>query len=402
MERFKISENVEAVLNPVDELDITSVVIFSENGSVTDNGKAGLTNLSLHVGLKRSVSKTTKEIAFLTEPYGSSIIPETGKDFSTISFQITPDGFPVFIEVLSELITEPAFTEEDFIIEKETTIAAIRARLESAFSFGYEEFNLFTYKNTPYKNLPSGTVETVVPITLNDLKEKYRRFFNEGKFIISIAGKIPENVEKLLSKLPIKGGKNRKLLFKTPIEKSESVNLCRKGSTQTFIIRGYEAPSVNDWKKYVSYKLLNTVVGDGFNSILFQQLREKQGLAYSTGSFFPTLKNPGRFVIYIGTSPEKEEQALKGIDNLIENLPALIGEEDINRAKNYLKGTYLLDHEKRLRKAWYYGWWTVLTGTPEKDTQYIEEIESLTLKDVKEAAEELSKKPYHQVIVCNG
>ncbi|WP_457568505.1 M16 family metallopeptidase [Desulfurobacterium sp.] len=401
MERIKISENVEAILNPVNELDITSVVIFSENGSVTDGEKAGLTNLSLQIGLKRSVSKTTREIAFLTEPYGSSIVPETGKDFSTISFQITPDGLPVFIDILAELITEPAFTEEDFVIEKEATIAAIRARLESAFSFGYEEFNAFTYKNTPYENLPAGTIKTVVPITLNDLKNRYKNFFNEGKFTVCIAGKIPENTEKLLSRLPIKGGKNKAVSFKASITKSETVRLCRRGSTQTFIIRGYEAPPVNDWRKYIAYKLLNTITGDGFNSILFQQLREKRGLAYSTGSFYPTLKNPGRFVIYIGTSPDKENQAIKGIDEVIQNLPALISEKEVTRAKNYLKGTYLLDHEKRIRKAWYHGWWTVLAGTPEKDAQYIKDIESLTLKEIKTVAEELSKKPYHQVIVCN-
>ncbi|OMH40099.1 M16 family metallopeptidase [Desulfurobacterium indicum] len=402
MERFKVSGNVEAIINPVDSLDITSVVIFSENGSVTDGKLAGLTNLSLHVGLKRSLTKTTKEIAFLTEPFGSAIVPDTGKDFSTISFQITSNGFPVFVDILSELIEKPAFLEEDFVIEKETALAAIRARLESAFSFGYEEFNLFTYKNTPYENLPTGTMKTVVPITLKDLKERYEKFFRESRFIISIAGKIPKNVDKILSTLPITGGESKNLSFKTPIEKSENISLCRKGSTQTFIIRGYEAPSVNNWKKYVSYKLLNTVVGDGFNSILFQELREKQGLAYSTGSFFPTLKNPGRFVIYIGTSPEKEEQALKEIDNLIQNLPSLINTQNLERAKNYLKGTYLLDHEKRLRKAWYSGWWAILTGTPEKDSNYIEAIESLTINDVKEAAEELSKKTYHQVIVCDG
>ncbi|SNR79913.1 M16 family metallopeptidase [Desulfurobacterium atlanticum] len=402
MEICKIN-GIDVIINPVDELDITSVVIFSENGSITDEkGKAGTTFLSLRVGLKRSEKKTSKEIAFITEPYGSTISPDTGKDFSTISFQTVSEGVSLYFEIFSELITEPAFTDEDFMIEKETLLASIRGRLESPFSFGYEHFQLLTYKGTPYENIPYGTLNTVVPITKTDIENRYKEFFKTGKFTVSISGKIPDGIEKLIENLPISCEGKVFVNFSAPIENTESVNLCRKGSTQTFILRGYEAPSVKNWEDYVAFKLLNTIVGEGFNSIMFKELREKKGLAYSTGSFFPSSLFTGRFVLYIGTSPDKEKTALKGMDEIIGNLPSLITEENLTRAKNYIEGTYLLDHETRLRKAWYCGWWNVLKENPDFDRKYLEKLKAVPLSKLEELSEKLAQKPYHQVIVCDG
>ena len=402
MEKFSIND-VNLILNPVDEIDITSVVIFSDNGSITDEkGKVGTTFLSLKTGLKRSRSKSSEDIAFITEPYGSTISPDTGKDFSTISFQTLPKGLPVYFDVLSELIKEPAFTEEDFVIEKETLLASIKGRLESPFSYGYEHFQLLTYKGTPYENIPYGTLNTVVPITKNDLENRYREFFNSGRFTVAISGKIPNGIEKLVEKLPILSKKAGFPDFEAPVVERESFNLCRKGSTQTFIIRGYEAPSVKNWKEYVAFKLLNTIVGEGFNSIMFKELREKMGLAYSTGSFFPSSVFTGRFILYIGTSPEKEEKSVTGMDEIVSNLSSFITREGLERAKNYMEGTYLIDHETRLRKAWYLGWWSVLKGEPEFDIKYLKDLKAVSVHDVNEIAEKLSQKPYHQVVVCDG
>ena len=402
MEFFKVN-GIDVVINPVDDLDITSVVIFSENGSITDEkGKAGITFLSLKVGLKRSKSKSSKEIAFITEPYGSTISPDTGKDFSTISFQTVSEGLSVYFDVLSELISEPAFTDEDFMVEKETLLASIKGRFESPFSYGYEHFQLLTYKGTPYENIPYGTLNSVVPITKKDIEKRYREFFKTGKFTVAISGKIPEGVEKLVEKLPLTSQGRISIKFDAPIKEKESLNLCRKGSTQTFILRGYEAPSVKEWEDYVAFKLLNTIIGEGFNSVMFKELRERRGLAYSTGSFFPSSLFTGRFVLYIGTSPDKQEKALSGMDEIISNLPSFITDEHIGRAKNYLEGTYLLDHETRLRKAWYSGWWNVLKGSPDFDRKYLEKLKAVSLSKLKELSEELAQKPYHQVVVCDG
>jgi predicted Zn-dependent peptidase len=161
------------------------------------------------------------------------------------------------------------------------------------------------------------------------------------------------------------------------------------------------APSVFQ-EEFIDYKLFNTFLGEGIGSLLFQELREKRGFAYSTGSFFPSRKSTGRLFFYIGTSLEKEKEVKETLLELKKRLPELVAEERVERAKQFFRGNFELDHETRMKKAWYSGLWEVLERGTSFDKEILNLVEDIPVSRFEEVAERVASEPYHMVVVKDG
>jgi predicted Zn-dependent peptidase len=146
-------------------------------------------------------------------------------------------------------------------------------------------------------------------------------------------------------------------------------------------------------------KVLNGILGSGFTSRLFQELREKRGLAYAVGSFFPTRINMGRFIAYIGTAPQKTEEAVKGIEKVVMEVEKGISEEEIQIAKEKIVGSFLLEHQTRAKQAWYIGWFETIGLGYEMDKKYPEKINKVKKEDIYEAWKNYIPLGYRCVIV---
>jgi len=131
-------------------------------------------------------------------------------------------------------------------------------------------------------------------------------------------------------------------------------------------------------------KVLNGIAGSGFTSRLFQELREKRGLAYAVGSFFPTRVNMGRLIAYIGTAPEKTEESLKGIREVLKGIGKGVTDEELKTAKEKIIGNFLLEHQTRAKQSWYLGWFETIGLGYEMDQKYPEYINKVTKSDITE------------------
>ena len=149
---------------------------------------------------------------------------------------------------------------------------------------------------------------------------------------------------------------------------------------------GYIVPGVQD-REYVVIKVINTLLGTGMNSRFFTNLRDKQGLAYEIGSFYPTRKNASRFVVYAGLDVRNlgiiKEKILDEIKRLREDSLEM---KELERAKNYLKGTFLLEHQTNKKQAWYLGWFELLGIGYIYDRNYLRQIEKVNIRGIKEVA----------------
>ncbi|WP_163328110.1 M16 family metallopeptidase [Desulfurobacterium thermolithotrophum] len=400
MKLFKLRNGLKVIFQEVNNLDILACTIFLPGGaSIEDKLKAGITVLSLKTAFKRTLKRSSLEFAKIQEQFGTPFIPDVSSDYSFIKFQIITEGLEKYIKLFQEVIEEPGFTEESFKVEKESLLAAIRSRKENSFSLAYEKMISLTYNGTPYEKLPYGEELTVKPLTLEDIRNQFKKVVVPEGTVFSFCGKIKdaEGILKLLEKIKTK--KLRELQhFSKRIENIEEVEVKRKGSSQVFIILAVNAPSISE-KDFLSYKLFNTLLGEGIGSLLFQELRERKGFAYSTGSIFPIRKNSGRLFFYIGTSPEKEKEVKRALISLKENLPNLITKEALNRAKQFFRGNFELDHETRMKKAWYSGLWEILGKSSSFDSQILDLVEEVSFSNLLDVAEKISFEPYHMVVV---
>lgn len=375
--------------------------IFIKGGSVEDpEGKKGLTNLTLSLLLKGSRNFSAFEINKVFEDSGGYISTSVGEEYSTIEFALRTEDFKKGMKVIKDMIFNPAFPDEKLQMEKKNVIAQIRAKKEEGFSYAFDQLRNEIYRGTPYEYSPLGTEEDVRSITVDDLKKRWKELLAGGRFVVSFVGDMSykeaeETVKDVFLNIKDLPYSFPEYSYEITGRKCKTVK--REGAQSTILV-AYDAPTATD-KGYFAMKVLNGILGSGFTSRLFQQLREKKGLAYAVGSFFPTRINMGRYIAYIGTAPEKTEESLKGIIKVVKSIEKGITEEEIKIAKEKIIGHFLLEHQTRAKQSWYLGWFETIGLGYQMDKEYPEKINKVNKKDVLNVWREYIPKGYRCVVV---
>jgi predicted Zn-dependent peptidase len=368
-------------------------------GGILDETVPGSTNLATYLTIKGTKHYTKEKIAETFEDYGGGIGTTTADEYSIIEFTTKVEGLKEALAVLKDMLLNPLFPQEDLEREKRNVITAIRSKKEHPFRFAYSELKKLTFGGTPYERETLGDEESVSKITRDVLVERWNQLVEGSRLVFSLVGDV-EKIEETLKVLEdtfssIPEGQFQYPKYRKPVEKVELKQLHREGSQAT-IICAFNAPEYNS-SDYWAGKVFNAVLGDGFTSLLFRELREKKGYAYATTSFYPTKINLPRLFTYIGTSPEKKEDALRDMVEITQKMP--FSEEDVEIAKRKIVGDWLMDHQTRARQAWYLGWFETICLGYETDAVYTQKIQEVPFERVKQIREKYIKNLYHGVVV---
>lgn len=361
---------------------IVAGTIFIVGGSVEDPaGKRGLTNLTLKLLLQGSKNYDSLYINKFFESSGGYIGASASEEVSTIDFAVRTEDFDKAMDIIADVLQNPLFPEEKLRIEIENTKAQIRAKKEEGIAFAFEKLRADVFKDSPYEVSPLGKEEELDNIGTQDLKNRWKQLYASGRFIVSIVGDMPvRDMEKSISKLKIPDGKRPE--FKAVnLNLNNSCSIYNREGAQSTILMLYPAPNINS-HDYFSFRLLNAVLGSGFTSKLFQELREKKGYAYAVGSTYNPRFSFGTMVSYIGTSPQKTEDAIKDMKEVIASFPSVITDEDLNTAKEKIVGDFLMAHQTRAKQAYFLGWFELIGLGYQYDEKFPEIIKSIKLEDV--------------------
>ena len=202
-----------------------------------------------------------------------------------------------------------------------------------------------------------------------------------------------KQIEKLLGHAWPHGGRFSTNPSRPPRPRRETKITLKRKFKQTYLLFGFEAPGLSD-PLYPKIKVLDALLGGGMSARLFQEIREKHGLAYEVGSFYPTRVLGSGFVIHMGLQASKAKQAEQCVRDLLKDIATHTpSSEEVKEAKQYIRGTYFMDHQTNSRKAFYAGWWEILGKGGTYDARYPEEIAAVTPDDVRTAAQEIFSKP---------
>ncbi|MDD5687618.1 MAG: pitrilysin family protein [Elusimicrobia bacterium] len=372
------------------EIKLVSVNLFIKRGSASESDKeAGLTNLMADLLLEGTVNRTSEKIAIETELLGESISASCSNDFVGVSMIVPSENIVSAFDIFSDVINNASFPEKQLEKEKNRTIAAIKSKSDNIFDVAYDQFNEAIFENQPYHKPVEGYESTVSSINISQISDNYRKCFKPGNMVLSIAGDIDfEKAEMLVRKYfgNIKIIESEEKALSQKQFKDNWSNPSRKIYSgkfqQSYIMSGFVAPSINQ-KEYSTIKLINALVGNGMGSMLFTALRERNGLVYEADSFYPTRKEISAFVLYAGTSKENIGLVERTFQEELKKISE-VNEEELKNAKEYLKGTYLLEHRTIQRQAWYLGWWEVMGKGYNYDMQYLNDIDNVSIADIKE------------------
>lgn len=352
----KILDNgLDVILINRDSMMSASVLFCVKVGSSKETKEnAGLSHLIEHVSFRATKRKNTFEIKQPIEEVGGVLNAFTSKNFTVFFAKIPSLKVNETLEIMSEILYEPLFKEED--IEKEKGII-----LEEISSYEDEPINIVfenLYKNIYDDNFSRpimGYKDTVMNIKKSTLEEFHYKYYQPENTVVIISGKFDEDsVLKQLNKIKsietLNSFKNN-ITSPSIVDKEIFIKKYKNDLASNYLVQGFKAPSKLD-EYYYSTLVLNTFLGSGMSSLLFSRIREEEGLAYEVTSDYETYPKAGLLLFYAATTDKNLENLLRKIQEVVDDLKNNKEiEKWFNYGKNRLIGKLTLEVENNLSMA---------------------------------------------------
>ena len=391
--RTECPNGLVLLVRPSKANDIVAVdVIMRVSPADETTETAGITSLMQTLLLKGTQTRTAEEIAIEMEAAGGVLDTDAADDYAEAYAVVMREKLDTAFELLDDVLFHPVFPEDE--VEKERAIALrqIQQARDSKFNATHEMLDLAMYgREHPYGLPVMGTEETVSSITRVDIVNYHRAHVVPSRMVVVVVGDVdPAGIRRRvegswgrLAPGEFAGLPRDKTL--PPLSDVERVEE-ERDIEQAFLLLGFPTCSVSD-PDYATLKVLNALTGGGMSSRLFYELRDKRGLAYELGSFLPTRAGASQYVVYMGTTLGHISPAVEGILDELQRLArSPVSEEELERAKNYLLGTFAMDHQRNKRQAWYLGWYETLGVGYGFDEEYPALVREVSADDVRRVA----------------
>lgn len=404
VETFNLKNGIKVVYKQVEGRNLTALKIFSPLSIAYENtDKAGVTTLLYSVMNQSTKKRDVNTLATDIENLGSSIGFDVEYDFSGFNLECISKYFDKTLEILTDIITNPAFDEKELEKQRILQIESIKNRADNITQTAYDKMiSEFFPKKNPYSYTSYGKIETLQKITKQDIIDTYNKIFTTKGIVITVVSDI--DVSQIKSKLNKSFGSLK--LTQQAIQPAVTDVLPLRQEkvypakfNQAFIIYAYDVPNVYN-KDFYALKLISSVLGSRMTSRLFIELREKLGLAYEVNTRFPTRKNAGYFSIYIGLDKKNINVTKNGIEKIMKDLcNNPVPEEELKDTKQYVKGIYLLANQSVERQAYNLMFGEILGLGYGFNDLFIEKLEKVTSADILKVANKYFKKTPFKLIL---
>jgi len=353
----------------------------------------GVSHFVEHMVFKGTTTRSAQQIAREVDTIGGNLDAFTGKEMVCFNIKVLDENVPPALEVLADLVLHPTFAPEDLEREQGVILEEIKMDEDNPDYLVNEIFTQNFWKGDALGRPILGTVKTVSSFNQGILLDFYAGRFTPRNMVFSAAGNLEHDafvaqVEREFQSLAASG--DGTLPFPTVPVATPHITLKRKKSLeQVQFCLGVPALPVNDQRRYGVY-LLNTMLGGGMSSRLFQTIREDQGLAYSIYSEMSPFRDTGLLCVYAGTSVDKTKKVLQlTLQELRRLKEQTVTDVELKRAKDQLKSNMVIGLESSgsrmanlARQQMYFG---RFFGVDEM----MREIEAVTTGEIQALAQEL-------------
>ena len=332
----------------MDYLRSVAMGVWIKSGSRCEPAETnGISHFVEHMLFKGTRSRTAQHIAREMDSIGGNLDAFTGKETICFNVKSLSDHVPVALDVLTDLVLHPTFAAPDIERERGVILEEIKIDEDNPDVLVHELFTQSFWRDHPLGWPILGTNKTVASLDQEKLFAYHGDRFHGGNIVFSAAGNLDHDrfAEAVAAKFAgLAGGAT---LHERPAPESSARIVMRnkKSLEQVQICLGVPAPPITDDNRYATL-ILNTVLGGGMSSRLFQTIREERGMAYSIYSDLSPYRDTGTLCVYAGTSAGK---VLEVVDLILVEFAKLkqepLSDEELTRAKDQVKGNILLGLE---------------------------------------------------------
>lgn len=381
----RLANGIRVVSKEMPEMRSVSVGIWINTGSAYETQEEnGISHLIEHMLFKGTKTKSAKDLADIIDGIGGQINAFTGKECTCYYVKVLDSHLEIGIDILSDMIINSKFDIEELEKEKKIIYDEIALYEDSPEDVAYEELAEIIFKNEGLGQPILGTEETLERLNSDTIVKYLKNHYIPKNMVISIAGSFDHSnmltyLEESFSKISkgnIEESQNYKAVF------NNGYSFKYKDIEQYHLCLGYKGVCYNNSDIY-PLLVLNNLLGGGTSSRLFQNIREDQGLAYSIFSHPTQYKDLGLMTIYAGFVPKNLNKVIDSIKLEIANLKNNdIEESELSRAKEQLKGNYILGLESTGSIMSMLGKSLLLTNEIETLDEVIDSINSVKMEDI--------------------
>jgi zinc protease len=343
---------------------------------------------------KGTQEMTAKEIAEAVADMAGRITGFSGKNTFGIKADFLSRFFPDGLAIVRDIIREPAFDAAEVEKIRPELLAQLKQQEDSLTSFAFQEFNRIIFGGHPYGLNSIGSADAIKSFTSAALQEIYQKHAQPDHLVLAIAGAVKaEETRDLVVRLfgdwqakkPLTEQEIEEEILPPSLLTEEKTFEVNRNKEQVHLVIGFQGTTLKDKDRF-SLEILDTILS-GQSGRLFAELRDKQSLAYSLSSFSFFGLDTGSFGIYIGTSPEKKNQAIESVwHELMTMREEEVGGEELERAKNILISQYELAIQTHSAQALELGLNETYGLGQNFGNKYIQSIEAIDAATVLEAA----------------
>jgi predicted Zn-dependent peptidase len=369
---------------------------------------SGASHFLEHLLFKGTHKRTALQISSEIEAVGGETNAFTTKEYTCYYARVLDDDLALAVDVLADAVADSLLEPSDVETERAVILEEIAMHEDEPGDEVHDIFTEAIFGDHPLGRLISGTEESITPMTRSQINGFYRRRYTAPNIVIAAAGNLEHaTVVRLVRKAlagtaldsaPAEPAAPRLGVRRVPIQKPHTV-VRNRDTEQAHVVLGGVGIGRRDERRF-ALGVLNNVLGGGMSSRLFQEIREKRGLAYSVYSYASQYADAGVFGVYAGCAPGKVEEVL---DLTRTELAAVAADglnaEEVARGKGMVKGSYVLGLEdtgsrmSRLAKS------ELLYGDLMSVDELLVRVDAVTPEEVRRVAAELLDQPMTLAVV---
>ncbi len=354
VEVFRTAGGIPILARRRGTIPLVSIAVVSAAGSAHDSAeKSGLALLLGRTALKGTTTRTSEEISARAELLGGSIGATVTSETLGWSISVPTNRFAAALELLADVVLNPSFPDDALETERTIALSDLTSFRDDMHSYPIHLASAAAFGPHPYARPTLGSERSLREITARDLRQRHARSVARGRVVIGIVGDVDPTRAAGLAAGALEG-----LRFEEPDRlarpawpESVRVGTEERDKAQTALAMAFPGPARGDDDRFAAR--LIALMASGLGGRFFDELRERQSLAYTVSVHSSERTLAGSFLAYIATAPEKEERARAGLLREFQRLrDELVTPEELERAKEYAVGTHAIRRESNGALLW--------------------------------------------------
>ncbi|MUG45610.1 pitrilysin family protein [Paenibacillus woosongensis] len=400
MHKTQLKNGLRVVMEKIPTFRSVSFGIWVKTGSRNESPDlGGISHFIEHMLFKGTERYDAKEIAEQFDAIGGNVNAFTSKEYTCYYAKVLDEHLPIAVDVLSDMFFRSLFDEEELRKEKNVILEEIAMYEDTPDDMVHDLISEAAYGTHPLALPILGTEKQLQAMDSSHLKAFMREKYTVDNTVISIAGNYDDNILELLEKhFGDFGARGAESALAAP-DFLGGMKFHRKKTEQNHICLSFPGLQIGDKNQYAMV-LLNNALGGGMSSRLFQEIREKRGLAYSVYSYHSSHADSGLFTVYAGTAPKQTKDVLELTKEILHDVSLKgLTESELSKGKEQLKGSLILSLESTSSRMNRLGKNELMLGRHYTLDEIISRIEAVTMEDIGDVLQGMFKQPYALAMV---